>query len=136
MTMRSLKLLVLFSVLGGGVAAFAQEAPTPPLRDLTVPAPGSAALRRPDPVAAREADPTRPQPVVPALVLRGLVAAKGRPAVAVVEIGGSLLRRVSAGDEVVWTDAAGGALVLRVESLTADEVRVSVPSLERVLVLR
>jgi hypothetical protein len=135
MTMRPLPTLGFLVALGGGAAAFAQD-PPPPLRDPTVPVPGSAPPRAQETPPVVSADPAAAPAAAPALALRGLVAVRGKPGAAVIEIGGTLLRHVTAGDELLWTDTAGRSLTLRVASLTADEVRLTIPAIAQTVVLR
>lgn len=123
--------------------AAAPPAPTPqpttttdrPLRDPTVQdarfGPQPSERRAAAESVARDCAPT----TIPLVALRGLVSVRGRAPAAVLEIGG-VLHHVAQGSQVTWVDPSGKALVLDVASLTVDEVRIAIPSLDRTVVVR
>lgn len=72
---------------------------------------------------------------IPALALRALVVARGKPGVAIVELDGKLLR-IGANDVFTAPAERGQQIELRVVSLTRDEVRIEAPELGQTVTLR
>jgi hypothetical protein len=121
-------LFVLAGVLCAGPRASAQD--EPPLRDPTEtarPAPDApgAGIQTPAPAPVRR----------PAIALKALVIARGRPGVAIVDVDGAL-HRVGQGDRISVGAADGSRVVLHVTALTKDEVRIEIAALGETVVLR
>jgi len=83
----------------------------------------------------QEAQAPAPAPPIPEMTLRGRIISEGRPAAAIVEIGGELLV-VREGTELTVSGEKNASGSLTIAKLTAEELRIEVADSDRTLILR